>query len=581
MTLVIRTLPYVSDPHQSTNIRSLNWPQWKKDLILVTISLAAAVTGSIGPMISTGFQVVADEYKISIDLSTIILGGSFSIAIGLATFFSTAASVKWGKRPMFIVSMVLLLLTCVWARISANILSLTFSRILQGVAAAPFETLVTSTVADLYFVHERASRLALWGLSLVVGLALSQVGGGYVVQYLGWRQLFSFSAMIFAILLIVILFAVPETAYNRTRLERHPLHDVSRVRAATHIARTARQSAQADKIYVQCLAEDMIRRKSAIHESAAKRPFSTLSEAESRYSDIPSSVIFRRDTANILQRLSMVPDSPHRSTTGADSSVAVSSCAKSHWQSLTIIPRTVYDNTSFWKLVIRPVSLFIYPAVLFSSVINALNYTFLMTFALASLTIFSSEPYFLTPMAIGLTAIPAILAISLAQPIAGILSDKLSQRLTRLNHGMYEPEFRLLGMIPASVFSTIGFLGFGFTVHYQTMSLAKPALWIPLLWYAVIGFSVPFTNVAAFSYLIDSHQPVANEAFVTVHFSKAVLLLLAAGTINGWILKSGVKSVFVVIACVNLGTSCGSIIFWVCGKRMRAWVARQPWSRRI
>lgn len=206
-----------------------------------------------------------------------------------------------------------------------------------------------------------------------------------------------------------------------------------------------------------------------------------------------------------------------------------------------------------------------------------------MTFALASITIFSAQPYFLPPMAIGFTAVPAIIAISLAQPIAGIFSDRLSQRLTKLNHGTYEPEFRLLGMIPASIFSTIGFLGFGITVHLQQQqSLTKPpALWIPLLWYAVIAFSVPFTNVAAFSYLIDSHQQVANEAFVTVHFSKAVLLLVAAGTINGWILKSGVKSVFIVIACVNLAVSFGSLVFWIYGKSMRKWVSLQAWSKKI
>lgn len=525
-------------------------------------------------MVSTGFQVVADEYKISINLSTTILGGTFSIAIGLATFFSTAASVKWGKRPMFLVSILLLVATSIWTHAAPNLGHLTASRISQGVAAAPFETLVTSTVADLYFVHERASRLAVWGFSLVVGLAVSQIGGGYVVQYLGWRHLFSISAITFAVLFFIILFTVPETAYSRRKAERHPMHDLGEIRATAHTVKIARQSAQADEIYVHCLAEDMERRKTIMDRHPEKRPFSTISDADSVYSAVPKSDILRHNTVNVFTQMSKIPESfepvPNEKV-------------KSHWQALTFIPRTTYDRNAFWKLAIRPISLFIYPAVLFSSVINALNYTFLMTFALASITIFFNKPYLLPPITIGMTALPAIFTIAIAQPIAGILSDKLSQRLTRVNNGIYEPEFRLLGMIPASLFSTVGFLGFGYTVHYQQSitSGLPPALWKPLLWYAVIAFSVPFTNVAAFSYLIDSHQPVANEAFVTVHFSKAVMLLVASGTINSWIMMSGVKSVFLVIACVNLGVSCASIIFWVFGKRMRSWVARQSWSKSI
>jgi MFS family permease len=44
--------------------------------------------------------------------------------------------------------------------------SLAVMRAIQGIAAAPLETLVTASVADLYFVHQRGSRLAIWGTML-------------------------------------------------------------------------------------------------------------------------------------------------------------------------------------------------------------------------------------------------------------------------------------------------------------------------------------------------------------------------------------------------------------------------------
>jgi MFS family permease len=52
-------------------------------------------------------------------------------------------------------------------------------RVVQGIASAPLETLVTSTVSDMYFVHQRGTRIAVWGCMLASGVLL-----GYVYLYL-------------------------------------------------------------------------------------------------------------------------------------------------------------------------------------------------------------------------------------------------------------------------------------------------------------------------------------------------------------------------------------------------------------
>lgn len=45
-------------------------------------------------------------------------------------------------------------------------------RVLQGIASAPLETLVTSTVSDMFFVHQRGVRLSIWGCMLASGVLL-------------------------------------------------------------------------------------------------------------------------------------------------------------------------------------------------------------------------------------------------------------------------------------------------------------------------------------------------------------------------------------------------------------------------
>jgi MFS family permease len=48
-------------------------------------------------------------------------------------------------------------------------------RVVQGIASAPLETLVTSTVSDMYFVHQRGTRIAVWGCMLASGVLLGYV----------------------------------------------------------------------------------------------------------------------------------------------------------------------------------------------------------------------------------------------------------------------------------------------------------------------------------------------------------------------------------------------------------------------
>ena len=47
-------------------------------------------------------------------------------------------------------------------------------RIFQGIVSAPLETLVTSTVSDLFFVHQRGLYLSLWNVMLGTGVLVGQ-----------------------------------------------------------------------------------------------------------------------------------------------------------------------------------------------------------------------------------------------------------------------------------------------------------------------------------------------------------------------------------------------------------------------
>jgi hypothetical protein len=65
-------------------------------------------------MVTPGLQVVALKYNVSLDMVSSLLIGFLAFWIGFTTFFTAAGANIWGKRPFFVISTVLLLVTNVW-----------------------------------------------------------------------------------------------------------------------------------------------------------------------------------------------------------------------------------------------------------------------------------------------------------------------------------------------------------------------------------------------------------------------------------------------------------------------------------
>ncbi|KAL3474494.1 major facilitator superfamily domain-containing protein [Aspergillus californicus] len=67
----------------------------------------------------------------------------------------------------------------------------------------------------MYFVHERATRIAAWNLFLVAGISAGPLVSGYIIQYAGYRWTFGVCAIFFGVLTVAFFFLAPETAYIR------------------------------------------------------------------------------------------------------------------------------------------------------------------------------------------------------------------------------------------------------------------------------------------------------------------------------------------------------------------------------
>lgn len=83
-----------------------------------------------------------------------LLTGYHLCAVGVSGLLFVPSARVWGKRHLYLFGNILMIISSAWGAASGNNYnSILCARIFQGIALAPFESLVNASVGDLYFVH--------------------------------------------------------------------------------------------------------------------------------------------------------------------------------------------------------------------------------------------------------------------------------------------------------------------------------------------------------------------------------------------------------------------------------------------
>ncbi|GAA5988383.1 hypothetical protein JCM11641_005457 [Rhodosporidiobolus odoratus] len=193
-----------------------NWPAWKKHATFLVLVYGTTLCGALGPLLSAGQVSLAAEFGVSLQAISRALGTALVTTLAISTIFWAALATKFGKRPVYIAATIFMLVGTIIAGEAKTYGTLLGARIIQGIGQAPLEFLVGSSIADIYHVHQRGPPVAAWTLSLLAGISVTPPIAGHVYTVLGWRWCWRIFSITTAVLLIVQLFFLPETTYNRS-----------------------------------------------------------------------------------------------------------------------------------------------------------------------------------------------------------------------------------------------------------------------------------------------------------------------------------------------------------------------------
>lgn len=249
-----------------------------------------------------------------------------------------------------------------------------------------------------------------------------------------------------------------------------------------------------------------------------------------------------------------------------------------------------YSNTPFWKIFLRPMVIFWYPAVLWAFLLYGATLTWIVVFSVVNASIFTVAPYNFTVSQTGLISLSPFILTFIGELMSGPMNDWVCLYLAKKNRGIYEPEFRLPTIIIPMLIGIVGFYGFGATVHYQTH-------WIgPVLCFGFANMSLAIGNACVFGYVIDAHKELSEEgeertpqdltdqirpeshltmpaAFVAIN-ARNFLTFGLTYFVNDWLAKDGVLAVFNVLGSIFVAVNLLTIPLWIFGKRIRGYIAR-------
>ncbi|KAJ4343759.1 hypothetical protein N0V87_000040 [Didymella glomerata] len=213
----------------------LNLPMWRKMAVLFCMSVHPFVVNVSSASLSSALPIYAASpifglppkpfsqltYLVAVNV----------LMLGLSNLWWVPLANTFGRRPVILGSLLLLILSSMWAGLTTDFNSLLAARLVMGIGGGPADAVSPDVVGEVFFVHQRGRAMAVYTVFLSMGSLVGGIAGGYIVGSMGLPWLHWMNVLLCSISFVLCLVLQAETLYDRPQY----LHDLEAEDGKDHI----------------------------------------------------------------------------------------------------------------------------------------------------------------------------------------------------------------------------------------------------------------------------------------------------------------------------------------------------------
>ncbi|CAI6098704.1 unnamed protein product [Clonostachys chloroleuca] len=209
----VRKIPVPSsDPNDPLNFRP--WEKYGVVVCCVWFSIMGlSLASGLGAILNVMFEMYlpqgysSDQVVLLISLPT--------LCIGLGNCIILPLSLAFGRRPVFLASMVILLASIIAAAVQNSYEGHLAARVIQGISTGASESLLPLMLTEITFLHERPMIFGLYWMTQNVLSSAINLASSYINASLGWRSYYWVFVITVAVGLVIAYFFAFETQFSR------------------------------------------------------------------------------------------------------------------------------------------------------------------------------------------------------------------------------------------------------------------------------------------------------------------------------------------------------------------------------
>ncbi|KAK1570069.1 major facilitator superfamily domain-containing protein [Colletotrichum navitas] len=197
-------------PFPSDNVHYSIYSPAAKRALVFSSSFAGLLSSLSGHIYFPALTLIARDLNVSDSLVNLSIS-TYMILEGLTPAFSAQISDTCGRRPVFIMCLVIFLGANIGLAIQNSYAALLVLRMVQSAGSSGAQSLVSPIVADVAAPAERGAYVGYAAGLAMLAAAVGPVIGGLMVRYAGWHSIFWLLAALGAATLLPMALFFPET----------------------------------------------------------------------------------------------------------------------------------------------------------------------------------------------------------------------------------------------------------------------------------------------------------------------------------------------------------------------------------